>query len=79
MSIEGIALESFNALPYTEINLSTKSCPRHAMFHYFLLDEIKQDSANTTAQSKHFIGLLKERKVLESSLSTIWENTDGCE
>ena len=27
---------------------------------------------------KSFIELLKERKVLESALSKIWENTDGC-
>ena len=48
------------------------------MFHYFLSDDSKQDSATTTAHSKHLIRLLKERKVLASSLITIWQNTDGC-
>ena len=40
-------------------------------------DDSKQDSATTTLQSKILIELLKERKVLTYSLSTIWENTDG--
>ena len=35
VSIEGIALEHFSALPQTEIKLSTKICPRHALFHSF--------------------------------------------
>ena len=34
VSIEGIALEHLSALPQTEINSFTKSCPRHAVFHY---------------------------------------------
>ena len=42
------------------------------------LDDIKQDTATTTANIKRFIELLKERKVLASSLSVILENTDGC-
>ena len=33
--IEGIALEHFSALTQTEINSSTKPCPRHAVFHFF--------------------------------------------
>ena len=36
VSIEGIALEHFSALPQTEIKSSTKTCPRHAVFNYFL-------------------------------------------
>ena len=35
MYIEGNALEHFSALPERGIKLSTKSCPRHAVFHYF--------------------------------------------
>ena len=35
MSIEGITLEHFSALPKTGINVSTKSCQRHAVFHSF--------------------------------------------
>ena len=62
MSTEGIALEIFSALPQTEINSSTKPCPRHAVFHSFLSDDIKQDSATTTAHRKRLIELLKKQK-----------------
>ena len=48
--------------------------------HYFILfftDDSIQDSATTTAHSKRLIELLKEQKLLTSTLSKIWENTDG--
>ena len=35
VSIEGIALEDFSAVPQADINLSTISRQRHAVFHYF--------------------------------------------
>ena len=35
VSIERIVLEHFSALQQTEINSSTKPCPRNAVFHYF--------------------------------------------
>ena len=35
VSIEGIPLEHFSALPQIEIKLSKKPCLRHAVFHYF--------------------------------------------
>ena len=35
--IEGITLEHFSALPMTGISSSTKSCPRHPVFHYFFI------------------------------------------
>ena len=79
MSIEGIALEHFSELPQTEIKVSTKECPRHAVFHYYLSDDIKQDSSTTTAHRKRLIELLKKKKVLTSTLITMWENIDGCE
>ena len=47
------------------------------MFHSFLSDDIKQDSATTNAHRNRFISLLKDKKVLKKSLSKIWENTDG--
>ena len=47
------------------------------MFHYFLSDDRKQDSATTTSHSNSLIGLKKNKKLM-SELSTIWENTDGC-
>ena len=48
------------------------------MFHYFLSDDIKQDAFTTTAHSKILIEMLKEQKLLTSTLSTIWGNNDGC-
>ena len=70
MSIGGIVLEHFSALPQTEINSSTKPCPRHAVFYYFLSDDIEQYAATTTANSKHFIELFKKK--LMSALIKIW-------
>ena len=78
MSIEGIVLENFSAVPQTNINSTTPSRQRHAVFHYFLSGDSKQDAANTTAHSKHLISLLKDKKLLTRSLSTIWGKTDGC-
>ena len=53
MSIEGIVLENFMAVPQKNLNSTTPSRQVHAVFHYFLSDYIKQDSAITTAQIKH--------------------------
>ena len=62
VSIEVIALEHFCALPQTKINSSTKPCPRHAVFCYFLLDNSKQNAATTTAHSKILIEQLYNKK-----------------
>ena len=62
MSIEGITLEHFSALPQTEINSPTKPCPRYAVFHSFLSDYSKQYAANTTAHRNRLIELLKNQK-----------------
>ena len=77
VSIEGIALEHFSAAPQSDINSSSLPCPWHAVFHSFLSYDSKQDAATTTAHSKQLISLLK-KKVLTTSLSKIWENTDVC-
>ena len=61
MSNEGIELEHFSELSHTEINSSTKKCPRNEVFRYFLLDDRKQDAATTTANIKRLIDLLKEQ------------------
>ena len=61
-----------------DINSSTLSRQQHAVFHSFLSDDSKQDAATTTAHSKRLISLLKKKQVLTTSLSKIWENTDGC-
>ena len=71
-------MEHFSAAPQEDINSSTLSRPRHAVFHSFLSDNNKQDSATTTSKSKQLISLIKNKRVLTTSLSTIWENTDGC-
>ena len=78
VSIEGIELGHFSSAPQADINSSTLSRPPHAVFHSFLYDDSKQDAATTTAHSKRLISFLKNKQVLTTSLSTIWENTDGC-
>ena len=40
MSIEGIALEHFSAVPQADINASTLSRQRHEVFHSFSSDNI---------------------------------------
>ena len=60
VSIEGIALEHFSTLPQTEINSSTKACPRHAVFHYFLSYDRKQYAAINTANINSLFELLKK-------------------
>ena len=47
-------------------------------FIIFLSDDSKKYSATTTSHRKHLIELLKEQKLLTSTLSKIWENTDNC-
>ena len=64
-------------LTKSDINSTTPSRQRHALFHSFLSDDSKQDAATTTAHSKCFIELLKETNI-EKSLSTIWEYSNGC-
>ena len=78
MSIEGIALEHLSTLPQKNINSTTPPRQRHAVFHSFLSGDIKQDAVTTTAHRKRLISLIKEKKVLTTYLSKIWENTDGC-
>ena len=58
-SIVDSELENSSALPKTGINASAKSCPRHEVFHSFLLDDSKQYAVTNTAQRKHFIDFLK--------------------
>ena len=61
MSIEVIALEHFSVVPKTDINSTTPSSQRHALFHSFLSDDSKQYAATTTAHRKSLISLLKEK------------------
>ena len=62
MSIEGIALEHFSALPKTDINSTTASHQRHAVFNSFLSDDRKHDAATTTVHRKRLISFLKDKK-----------------
>ena len=72
-------MEHFSAAPQADINSTTQSRLRHEVFHYFLSDNSKQDSATNTSHSKQLVSFLNIKQVLTTSLSTIWENTDGCE
>ena len=71
VSIEGIVLIHFSATPLTETEETIQARTRHAVFCYFFSDESKQDSATTIAHSKRTIELLKQRKIMPSTLSTI--------
>ena len=62
VSIEGIALEHCSAAPQADIMSSTLSRQRHAVFHSFLSDDSKHDSATTTAHRKRLIPFLKNKK-----------------
>ena len=65
-------------LPKKDIHSNTPSRQCHAVFHSCLSDYSKQDAATTTAYIKSLVSLLKDKKLMTTSLSTIWENTDGC-
>ena len=65
-------------LPKADINSTTLSRQCHAVFHYFLSDNSKQDAENTNSHSKRLISFLKDKRLITASLSTIWENTDVC-
>ena len=48
VSIEVIALGHFSLASQADINSTSPSCQRHAVFHYFLSDDRKQDADTTT-------------------------------
>ena len=62
MSIEGIVLEHFSAVPKSDINSTAPSLQRHSVFHYFLSDGGKQDYDTTTACRKRLVAILKDKK-----------------
>ena len=72
MHIEGIVLEHFSALPKADTNTTTPSRQCHAVFHYFLSDDRKQDSETSTVQIKGLISFHKEKKLSSASLIKIW-------
>ena len=62
MYIEGIKLEIFGLLPKTDINSTTPSLQRHALFHSLLSDDGKQDAPTTNAHRKRLIFIAQKEK-----------------
>ena len=59
VSIEGTKLEHFSATFQETSSSSSHICTRHAVFHYFLSDNSKQDAAKTATHRKQIIEMLK--------------------
>ena len=78
VSIEGVELDYCCELQQYSPLLASDHFSHQAVFHYFLSDSIKQDSATTAAQIKHIVKLLHNRRIRFVGLSTISENTDVC-
>ena len=78
MSIEGIALGIFILLLKADINSITPSRQRHAVFHYLLSGHSSQNDVTTNTHRKRLIYMHKDKTLFTTSLSKIWENTDGC-
>ena len=53
ISIEGIALDQFSASKQTSPLSTPPQCKRHAVFHYLLHDDRKQDADTTAAHIKY--------------------------
>ena len=66
VSIEGIGLEHCSAAPQADIMSSTLSRQRHAVFHSFLPENIKQDDATTTSNRKRFVSLIKNKNIIDN-------------
>ena len=58
VSIEGLALEHFNAPTQSNSVVSEKEVSHQTLFYSFLSDDNKQDDAINTAHSKHLLQLL---------------------
>ena len=48
-------MENFSTTTQTEVSTTPEARTFHAVFHSFLYDDIKQDSATTTAHIKRII------------------------
>ena len=55
MYIENIPLKSVSELPKADLNSTTPSRKRHAVFHSFLFNYIKHDADPTTEHRKYLI------------------------
>ena len=69
--IEGIALEHLRAPTHIKTAGTTQARTCHAVFHSFLFNDRKQDSATTIAHSKHIIELLKQQNIMSNMVITI--------
>ena len=49
------------------------------VFQSFLSGDSKQDAATTSAHRKLIIELLKNRQLIFSDISTIWDNSNDCD
>ena len=78
MSIEGIALEHFSASTKCRYQFNYTITSTSCSFSIFLSYDSKQDADTNNAHIKKFYFFAQRQKVLKKSLSTIWENTDGC-
>ena len=65
-------MEHLSELTKADTNSTTPLRQRHAVFHYFLSDNTKQDTDTTTEHIKRLISLLKDKKLLTTYLSAIW-------
>ena len=64
MIIECIALEQYCATDHRKLSLSFHSYKFHAVFHSFLSDNRKQDTATKASHIKRIIDILKNRELL---------------
>ena len=55
--------EHFSAALQADINSTSPSRPRHAVFHSFLSGDRKPDAATTTAHIKCLLSLLKKKSI----------------
>ena len=78
VSTEGISLEHFSAFTKVRYQFNYTITPTSCRVSPFLSEDSKHDAATTTANNKRLILLLKDKNVLTTSLSTIWEKTNGC-
>ena len=78
MSIEVIALDHFSATKKTETETTPKAQKFNAVFHLFLYYDRKQDAATAIAHIKRISEFLKQRNIMYTTLSTIWEKKYGC-
>ena len=66
VSIEGISLEHFSAVPKNDINSTTSSRQRHAVFHYFLIWLYQTGCCHYYCKQKTFDLISQRQKTINS-------------